>query len=172
MKWFTFACICSVLAGFSAPSFACPPDRLASLPASAESASIAQAVSDVYETEGTNDGVPFRVRVRELRRVSGDAIQLKVALTNTGSDQLAFTLLNVTPNESIYVVDTQEQTKAEVLRDSSGTALASNEPYFSLNPGETIELSARFPAPPSTTDRLTIYFPHAAAPIEDVPITQ
>lgn len=140
-----------------------------SVPAIAESTLLAQASS--YQTEGTSDGVPFTVHVLELRRVNGDAVQLTVRLTNTGRELLSFALLNVTPNESIYVVDTQEQSKAEVLRDSNGTALASNEAYFSINPGETFELSARFPAPPTTTERLTIYFPHAIAPIEDVPIT-
>lgn len=124
-----------------------------------------------YETNGTDDDFKFNVRVIELRRVSGNSVLLKLAVTNTGQANGSFSLLNVTRNKSIYVVDTQTQQKAYPLQDTKGTALAS-QPIYSFDPRQTIEIFAQFPAPPATTQKLTIYFPGASGPIADVPITQ
>lgn len=123
------------------------------------------------EANGTDGDFAFNVRVLELKRVSGSSVLLRLAVTNTGQQNGGFALLNVTGNESIYVVDTQSQQKAYPLRDAKGAAVAS-QPVYNIAPGQTTEIFAQFPAPPATTQKLTIYFPHTSSPIADVPITQ
>lgn len=157
----------------SAPATSIPPTAPAptvSAQPSAVSTSVAPATS-AYETNGTDGDSKFNVRVVELKRVSGNSVLLKLALTNTGQASGGFGLLNVTQNDSIYVVDTQTQQKAYPLKDAKGTAVAS-QPIYGFDPGQTVEVFAQFPAPPATTQRLTIYFPKASSPIVDVPITQ
>jgi hypothetical protein len=156
----------------SAPSASIPPTAPATT-ASVQPATVAAPVApatDAYETNGTDGSSNFNVRVVELKRVSGNSVLLKLAITNTGQTSGGFPLLNVTRNESIYVVDTQTQQKAYPLKDTKGTAVAS-QPLYSLDPGQTAEIFAQFPAPPVTTQRFTIYFPKASSPIADVPIT-
>lgn len=154
----------------SAPVASIPPTAPV---ASAQPATVAAPVAPAtgaYETNATDGSSTFNVRVVELKRVSGNSVLLKLAITNTGQTSGGFPLLNVTRNESIYVVDTQTQQKAYPLKDTKGTAVAS-QPLYSLDQGQTAEIFAQFPAPPATTQRLTIYFPKASSPISDVPIT-
>jgi len=132
---------------------------------------VAQSAGN-YRAEGTYSDTSFTVRVAELSRASGDSVLLRLAITNTGGDNLRFHLLNATPNESIYVVDTQQQSKAYPLKDSRGIALGTNiSTTPNIRPGETREVFAQFPAPPASTTQLSVYFPHAYSPIQDVPIT-
>jgi hypothetical protein len=132
---------------------------------------VAQSAGN-YQAEGTYDDTSFTVRVVELSRASGDSVLLRLAITNTGGDNLTFRLLNATRNESIYVVDAEQQVRAYPLRDSRGIALGTNiSTTPNIRPSETREVFAQFPAPPASTTRLSVYFPHAYSPIENVPIT-
>jgi hypothetical protein len=126
-----------------------------------------------YQTQGTQDGTPFTVRVLELKRASGNSVLLRLAVTNTGRQNIQFSFLNVTPNESIYIVDAQEQKKAYPLEDANGKAVATDGlSLSSLEPEQTVEVFAQFPAPAPTTQQLSIYFPGTSSPIADVPIAQ
>jgi len=158
----------------SAPSTSSVPATPASPPTATAPAPVAPAVpTDSYQTQGIKDGTPFTVRVLELKRASGDSVLLRLAVTNTGRQNIQLALLNVTRNERIYVVDAQEQKKAYPLEDANGKAIATNGlSLSSLEPDQTIEVFAQFPAPAATTQQLSVYFPGASAPIADVPIAQ
>lgn len=167
----------------SAPSAASTPtDSTSTTPATAQPSAIptTPVATGSFQTQGNLDGSSFTVQVLELRRTSGNMLLLRMNITNTSGKDISpgydFTKerswdFNVGAISGVYVVDANAQKKYEVMRDAKGTALASKiDP--ALKPNETREVYVQLPAPPATTQRLTIYFPKTTSPIFDVPITQ
>jgi len=138
----------------------------------------------VYEATGTANGLPFRVRLLELRR-SGNRVIARFRFTNTADNQFQLLFLqtalaqNPEPNNpqnpdyntisGVYAVDTnaQDGTKYEVIRDRNNRPLCSRV-ETAIAPNKPIELVAQF-AVPSAVNRLTVHFPTTTAFI-DVPI--
>lgn len=134
------------------------------------------------ESTGTANGLPFKVRLLELRR-SGKNVIARFRFTNTAENPFNLLFLqtalsqNPQPNNpqnpdyntisAIYAVDTETQEKYEVMRDRNNRPMCSRVDS-AISPNKPIEMFAQFAVPP-TTNRLTLYFPSAGAFI-DVPI--
>jgi hypothetical protein len=171
--------------GQPAPTAASLPPTVPGAAPAGQPTSASVAVSPVpttgaFQSQGSVGNTTFTVQLLELKRTSGDMLLLRLAITNTGNEDISpgydFTKegswdMNIDAISGVYVVDTNAQRKYEVLRDESKRALASViQP--NLKPGETREIYAQFPAPPISTQRLTVYFPKTSSPMIDVPITQ
>jgi hypothetical protein len=73
-----------------------------------------------------------------------------------------------------YLVDSSNKKKYLVIKDSSGQPLAGSHGgsgSIKIGAGQTITTWAKFPAPPESVQKVTIYIP-GMAPFEDIPISR
>lgn len=73
-----------------------------------------------------------------------------------------------------YIVDGNNKKKYLVIKDSSGKPLAAEHGTsgsVKLGPGQSITTWAKFPAPPESVQKVSVYIP-GVAPFEDVPISR
>ena len=142
--------------------------------AAGESAPAAPAAA-AYQTQGTLPGVsgqgtaPATVQVLEFRRVSGNMLMLRLALIADGGKDINNIFAQSALRET-YLVDPAQQKKYEVMKDAIGNALIGGIGHQNIKAGERVVVFAQFPAPPTTTTRMNIYFGEFP-PIMDVPIT-
>lgn len=116
-----------------------------------------------------------KLEITEVKRTSGDTVTLKLKITNTGSDELNLGTLgdgdwynwNLA---KVFLLDLPNKKKYFVLRDSEEQPLTSKG-KTKLKPGAQISLWAKFPAPPSGVEKITVEVP-SAAPFEDLPIAR
>ena len=143
--------------------------------ASAQIPDSPSTVDSHYSAPGTA-GQPFSVEVLDARRTVGNVLQVRMALTNRGSEPMQInTELADSSNASengkisaVYVIDPNGRKRIPVLKDGSGRTLCSKiDP--ALSPGERRQVNAQFEAPPDTTSAFDLYFPKAQ-PILAVPI--
>ncbi|MBV9657753.1 MAG: hypothetical protein JO295_06545 [Verrucomicrobia bacterium] len=131
----------------------------------------------VLRAHGATDQ-PFNVQVIDARRAVGQTLILRLTLTNEGRAPLAprFDFAGSTLNAAdqnriagLYFIDPNGQQKYAVLRDAAGVAQCSliDPP---LVPGEHREVRATFPAPPATSNTISVFFPKTTEPIAGVPI--
>lgn len=115
-----------------------------------------------------------KVEITELKRTSGDTVTLKFKLINTGNDELSVGPLGDGDWYNwdlarIFLLDLPNKKKYFVLRDSENQALCSKG-TSKIKPGAQLALWAKFPAPPTTVDKITVEIP-GAAPFEDLTIS-
>jgi hypothetical protein len=113
------------------------------------------------------------VEFKEAKVTSGGTLTLKFKYTNNGSEQVDISRLGKFDHddviEHVYFVDTKNNKKYLIVKDSEGKPLGTMLQYFVLGPGESKSAWAKFPAPPEGVETITIYLP-GAPPIEDVAI--
>jgi hypothetical protein len=119
-----------------------------------------------------------RVDLLEVKRVSGGALLVRWRVVDTaGSQQATGPVVGAAPKpvyynfdwSDLYFTDPAENKKYSFLTDTEGSRVLS---VFTGNfePGDQHENWAKFPAPPATSTKVTIYIPKFA-PFEDVPIS-
>ena len=132
-------------------------------------------VDSHYSSTGTA-GQPFTITVLDARRTVGNVLQVRMTLTNRGTEPLRVNeefADSTQPSENakisaVYVIDPNGRRKFPVLKDSAGRTLCSRiDPP--LQPGERRQVNAEFAAPPDTTSAFDLYFPRTE-PILMVPI--
>ena len=144
-------------------------DAPAVVPSSPGSAAIAVA-------DGESPGV--RIEVTELKRTSGGTLSLRMTLVNESTT--AFSIgYNLGASEmstidfasvgGVYLVDPVGKKKYFVVRDTENHCLCSRG-LKDLQPGGTLNLWARFPAPPEGVEKIGIVIPKFV-PIDDVPLS-
>jgi len=123
----------------------------------------------VEDTEWDDVTVEFK----EAKVTSGGTLTLKFKYTNNGSEQVDISRVGKFDHddviEHVYFVDTANNKKYLIVKDTEGKPLGTMLQYFVLGPGESKSAWAKFPAPPEGVETITIYLP-GAPPIEDVTI--
>jgi hypothetical protein len=108
----------------------------------------------------------LRCDLLEVKRVSGGAVLVRWRLINTGAKGISYDF----DWNQIYLTDPAENKKYAFLTDSSGARVLDMW-WGTLNPGEQRLQWAKFPSPPGTSKKITVYIPKFM-PFEDVPVGQ
>ena len=120
------------------------------------------------------------IDITELKRTSGGTVNLKLVLSNNGSEKLnlAGDWLGDThvsrdsyrDISGVHLIDGANKKKYFVVTDSERSCVCSKN-IEQVPAGEKVNLWAKFPAPPPEVTKVTIEIPHFQ-PIDDVPISQ
>ena len=108
----------------------------------------------------------LRCDLLEVKRVSGNALLVRWRLINTGAKGIGYDF----DWPQLYYTDPAENKKYAFLTDSSGARVLDMW-WGTLGPGEQRLQWAKFPAPPATSKKITVYIPKFM-PFEDVPVGQ
>jgi hypothetical protein len=106
----------------------------------------------------------MRCDLLEVKRASGNALLVRWRLINTGAKGIAYDF----DWPQLYYTDPAENKKYAFLTDSSGARVLDMW-WGTLGPGEQRLQWAKFPAPPATSKKITVYIPKFM-PFEDVPV--
>jgi hypothetical protein len=116
----------------------------------------------------------LRAEILEVKRVSGGTLNVRWRLVN-GAQGGGLTGAGGKPIsydfnwDQIYFVDPAENKKYQYLTDSAGNRILEVF-YGSLEPGQQRLNWAKFPAPPTSSNKISLYLPKFA-PFEDLPIS-
>jgi len=136
-----------------------------------ESPYVAYAEPAVEDTEWDD----ITVELKPVKRASGDTITIKFKYTNNGSEDVDISRVGQYGHdnviEQVYYVDTKNNKKYLIVKDSEGNPLGTKLHYFVLPAGKSKSAWAKFPAPPDDVETIAVYLP-GAPPIEDVEIAQ
>ena len=126
-----------------------------------------------------SDDPSLRADLLEVKRVSGGALLIRWRLVDTaGGQQGAGLVAGATPKAAnyggwswsdLYYTDPAENKKYGVLTDTEGNRLL--DVYSGdVQPGQERDNWSKFPAPPASSTKVTIYIPKFP-PFEDTPIS-
>ena len=137
-----------------------------------EQASAPAATGPVATTDGEQPGM--RIDVTELKRGSGDTVSLRLTLINESTEDYALAgnlrLHGDGYNISgIYLLDPANRKKYHVIMGADGQCVCSSGVPSRLEAGKTINLWAKFPAPPADVAEVGLVVPHFI-PMDGVPI--
>ena len=140
--------------------------------------SAAPTAGAIAGTDGEKAGT--HIDITELKRTSGGTVNLKLVLSNNGSEKLnlAGDWLGDThvsrdsyrDISGVHLIDGANKKKYFVVTDSERSCVCSKN-IEQVPAGEKVNLWAKFPAPPPEVTKVTIEIPHFQ-PIDDVPISQ
>lgn len=165
---------CSLLGGGSEPGSqgsSEPSEQQAKRMKVAATAKAPQPQHELASHTGTLDGKPVKATVTSLIR-NGGTVTLSYTLRNQGNpentdlfaqlDQSSLDAPGADGNESagVTLVDGTHKKKYLVARDSKGKCLCTKTAGVTLQPGQTIGMSATFAAPPSSIDRINVELPN------------
>ncbi|HXP78981.1 MAG TPA: hypothetical protein VN976_03685 [Verrucomicrobiae bacterium] len=162
-------------------STASQPSQLAapaSVPAAAGPAATPMSPGTVIASAQYSADPNLRCDLLEVRRVSGGALLVRWRLTNAaGAPQSNGLVAGAAPKAihydfdwvQLYYTDPAENKKYAFLTDSENNRVLDMW-YGDLPPGEQRLQWAKFPAPPVTSTKVTIYIPKFA-PFEDTPVS-
>jgi hypothetical protein len=148
------------------------------LPAAATPAAApATAGAAIATADADQPGVS--VAVKELKRGSGGIVSLKFTFINNSEKSLGFGYNYGDPAHEIrdhgsvggvQLIDPVGKKKYFVARDSEGICVCSRG-VPDVPKGGTINMWAKFPAPPDDVQKISVIIPHFA-PMDDVPISK
>lgn len=126
----------------------------------------------------TSDGdLPgIRVEIQELKRTSGDTLNLRFAMVNDSTKDQGFGYEFTEPSKGygdiggVHLIDAVAKKKYFVVRDAEGACVCSSS-VPKIEPKSRSNLWAKFPAPPEDVQKITVVIPHFA-PMDDVPISR
>ena len=126
----------------------------------------------IATTDHESPGI--RLDVQELKRTSGGTVTLRFAVVNTSASDFPLNLWD-SPNDvgtagGSYLVDSVNRKKYEVVRDTQHICLCSRN-LSSVPQTGTVNLWAKFPAPPEGVTKIGIVVPHFV-PLDDVVLAQ
>ncbi|MGO9848361.1 MAG: hypothetical protein ACLPKT_17750 [Methylocella sp.] len=136
----------------------------------APAAPAAAAPSAPVTADGEASGT--QVQVKALKRVGGDSLMLELVIINssdTAYDPNNLQSSTYRSDDGIYLVDMTGKKKYEVVRDTDGNCLCSKN-LESIAGKSSLNIWAKFPAPPDTVQKIGIVVPHFM-PMDDVPIS-
>lgn len=117
------------------------------------------------ETSGT------RIEVTELSRTSGDTVTLKFRMINDSGEAISpYELMDTSDVRHVHLIDAVGKKKYLVIADSDGKCVCSGDISHKLDAGKSMNLWAKFPAPPPEVKEVSVVFPHfipTDAPISD-----
>ncbi len=128
----------------------------------------------VATTDSEQPGI--RLEVTEFARTSGGTLTLKFAIINESDESLGFSHEFGDPSVGsdygsiggTHLIDNEGQKKYLVLRDQDQKCVCSSG-LSSVEAGSSLNLWAKFPAPPADVKQISVIVPHFI-PMDDVPI--
>lgn len=148
----------------SASTTAAAPASNTGTPAAAAAAATPPAT--VIASGNYSGNAAIRADLLEVRRVSGGALLVKWRVVNTSPDKPAGYDFGW---GDVYYVDPAENKKYGYLTDSEGNRILDIW-WGTLQPGEEKANWAKFPAPPATSNKISITLPKFP-PFEDAPVS-
>ncbi len=143
------------------PAQAAPPPQAAAPPAAPVAAPAPAALGSAQYAANPQ----IRCDVLEAKRVSGNALLVRWRVVHTGFDpQVSYTF----DWKDIYYIDPAENKKYSHLTDSEGERILDAK-WGSMRPGDQWLSWAKFPAPPTTSTKVSLSLGNFA-PFEDVPV--
>ena len=131
-------------------------------------APVAMAQTVIATADGETGGT--RIEITQLARSSGETATLKFRLVNDSSENASPSeLMETSDLRNVHLIDATGKKKYLVLKDSEGKCVCSGGLSSTLEPGKSINLWARFPAPPPAVKEVSVIFPHFMP--TDAPIT-
>jgi hypothetical protein len=118
----------------------------------------------------------LRAEILEVKRVSGGTVNVRWRLVYGAAQPGGLTGTPGKPIyynfswDQIYFVDPAENKKYEYLVDSAGKRILEVF-HGNLAPGQQRLNWAKFPAPPASSNKISLYLPHFP-PFEDLPVSQ
>jgi hypothetical protein len=126
-------------------------------------------------TDGDKPGI--RVEVVELKRTSGETVNLKFTMINDSDKDMSFgydfgegSTTDISTIAGTHLIDAAGKKKYFVVRDTENACLCSRG-LASIKPQTRANLFAKFPAPPDDVQKITVVIPHFT-PMDDVPISR
>jgi hypothetical protein len=150
-----------------APTASVPATTTTPPPAAATPKGIASA-------DGERPGVT--ATITELKRSSGGLISLKMTIVNASDANLdvGYAFGDGTKDfgtfGALQLIDPVGRKKYFVARDTEGSCVCSRD-VKDVKKGETLNVWAKFPAPPPDVQKVSVVIPHFT-PLDDVPISQ
>ena len=142
--------------------------------------SLASTSSGAGKALATADGeMPdTRADVIELKRTGGDQVMLRFTIVNESTKPFLVGERLADPGASrdfgtvsgVHLLDTTNKKKHFVLRDSEGKCVCSTG-VKDVKAKESINVWARFPAPPDSAQKVTVVIPRFV-PVDDVAISR
>jgi len=162
------------------PAATSPATAPASQPAASAPAPAAPAAAPTSALASAQYSADPAVRcdLLEVKRVSGGALLIRWRIINTAGGQQAGSLTAAQTKPvyydfgwpELYYTDPSENKKYSFLTDSEGNRIL--DVYWgNIAAGEQRANWAKFPAPPSSSTKITVYIPKFP-PFEDVPVSQ
>src|SRR5438270_7658535 len=156
-----------------------PPPPSNTVVAAAPNAPAAPTPPPTVLGTGDHEVSGVEVTLLELKRTSGDTLTARWRYRNTNAEQKALTKgTGWTDSWALsmdsYFVDSSNKKKYLVVKDSSGQPLAGSHGgsgSIKIGAGQTITTWAKYPAPPESVQKVTLYIP-GVAPFEDIPISR
>jgi hypothetical protein len=133
--------------------------------------SMAARAAPIASTDGESPGTT--VDVQELKRVSGGTVMLRFSVTNGGEKGLNPNIFYGDEGHSVdgvYLIDLAGKKKYEVVRDGDKHCICSRG-INDLPAKATVNLWAKFPAPPDGVEKVGVVLPHFI-PLDDVPLAR
>ena len=133
-------------------------------------ATVAQA-APIASTDGEKPGA--KADVQELKRVSGGTVMLRFTVTNDGDKPLGSSTFYGSEGstvDGVYLIDLAGKKKYEVVRDADKHCICSRG-VSDIPPKASINLWAKFPAPPDGVEKVGVVLPHFI-PLDDVPLAK
>jgi hypothetical protein len=133
----------------------------------------ARAAAPIAVQDSDISGV--EIALLEVKRTSGDTLTVRWEYRNKGDKQRELEKVGLNEADhfklagAAYLVDAGNKKKYLVVRDQNGTPLGSRATNFRVPPNDTLSIWAKFPAPPASVQKISVYAPHSA-PFDDVPI--
>ena len=113
-----------------------------------------------------------QLQVTKFKR-AGDSVMLQFLLINNSDssyDPNNLQSSNYRSVDGVYLVDLAGKKKYEVVRDSTGAGVCSQN-LQAIPSKSSINVWAKFPAPPDSVQKLGVVVPHFM-PMDDVPLSQ
>ena len=119
----------------------------------------------------------LRADILELKRSSGGTVMMKFTIVNNTAGEVSFSNHWLGDDKfgsdgyavgAVHLIDPVGKKKYFVMRDAEEKCVCSRE-VAHLNPGGQTNLWAKFPAPPTDVQKVSIVIPHFT-PMDDVPI--
>jgi hypothetical protein len=133
-------------------------------------ASAALAQGAIAVADGERSGL--RAEITELKRSGGDTVTLRFTLINESGSQLGIhgDIFGARDLRHVHLIDLTGMKKHLVLMDSANNCVCSDQLPHNIESGASMNLWARFPAPPAEVSEVSIVLPRFI-PV-DVPISE
>lgn len=128
-----------------------------------------------YELEG------IEVALMRVKRASGDTLNVYWTMINQSSEEKTliscstawycpYKLAAGTFGNGTYIIDSKNRKKHLVVTADKKPIVSTFKTPLKISPNSSINVWAKFPAPPSDVSKISVYIP-GVAPMEDITIT-
>jgi hypothetical protein len=134
-------------------------------------ASTALAQGPIATADGEQSGV--RIDITELKRTSGDTLTMKFTLVNDSGETVSpYNFFESVHSDlrNVHLIDAVGRKKYLTIMDASNNCVCSGGVSHDLESGKSLNLWARFPAPPAEVKEVSVVFPHFIP--TDAPISE